>query len=479
MKRIIYVALAIFTLASCELIEPADIQNPNVAEKDFLENPNAMSAWVNGEDRTLSETVGLFAECTELMSDNMMNDYTLGSKEFDKPVIQSRDVFVNKMSHAVAKLREQADFGLNTVAKADRTTTEEQLFRLSLCKGYSYLLAGEYFTGMPVEAHGPAKAWEENLNMAISTFNKAMTLADSETQKAVVSALQARAAHRLGNKQEAVEYAEAALNYDNNFAEMAKFDGKQNFISGIQMYTAGDGANNKLFGTCFQPLPRLDFLDPKYFMRSSVDGRSICIAKAEEPMMILAEAALSEGDLAKAKKHMNDILSLVATRPVGEKVDDRIEDRGATKAVQYPDTTTYRVRASSQEHYREGLVLNRRKLITVPMISGTSVTSQMIEQSRDVDSSLELLYLMRQEIFFSEGRRAADLGIRMPLYDVQINGTTNGKEFSEALIPDYIPLKKGMDAFDMDKEKKTVTIKYNMNKVLVEHKEEAIPFFKK
>lgn len=479
MKRIIYVLLAIITLASCELIEPADIQNPNVAEKNFLENPNAMSAWVNGENRTLSETVGLFAECTELMSDNMMNDYTLGSKEFDKPVIQSRDVFIDKMSHAVAKIREQADFGLNTVAKADLTTTNEQLFRLTLCKGYSYLLAGEYFTGMPLEAHGPAKPWEENLRKAIETFNKAMRLAENNTQKAVVSTLQARAAHRLGNKQEAVKYAEAALKYDNSFAEMTKFDGKQNFISGIQMYTSGDGANNKLFGTCFQPLPRLDFLDPKYFMRSSVDGRSICIAKAEEPMMILAEAALSEGDITNAKKHMNNLLTLIATRPVGEKVDDRIEDRGATKAVQYPDTTTYRVRASSQDPYREGLVLNRREPITIPMISGTSVTQQMIEQSQNIDKSLELLYLMRQEIFFSEGRRAADLGIRMPMYDVQINGTTNGKDYSQALIPEYIPLKKGMDAFDMDKENKTVTIKYNMNKILVKHKEEAIPFFKK
>src|SRR3712207_8063255 len=44
-------------------------------------------------------------------------------------------------------------------------------------------------------------------------------------------------------------------------------------------------------------------------------------------------------------------------------------------------------------------------LISVPYISGTSVDEAMINRCTTVDETLQLIYLMRQEIFMAEGRR--------------------------------------------------------------------------
>lgn len=102
----------------------------------------------------------------------------------------------------------------------------------------------------------------------------------------------------------------------------------------------------------------------------------------------------------------------------------------------------------------------------------------MIAQCDTQDDLLKLLYLMRQEIFFGEGRRAADLGIRLPLCEVEAANAQAG-DYINAQIPSFIPLNQDMDAFTMDKQNMTVVMKYDMNKVIVENKnsEYVAPFF--
>lgn len=137
--------------------------------------------------------------------------------------------------------------------------------------------------------------------------------------------------------------------------------------------------------------------------------------------------------------------------------------------------------ASPKDPYRSGLVLNRKSphLIQVPTVSGTSVTAEMIDECKDNDALLELIYLMRQEIFLAEGRRMSDLGIRLPISDVEIAHTPAAKTYAEPLIPKFIPLEQGMDNFDIDTEKRLVTIHYNMNHLIVINKNrpEVAPLF--
>lgn len=83
------------------------------------------------------------------------------------------------------------------------------------------------------------------------------------------------------------------------------------------------------------------------------------------------------------------------------------------------NTSDWKVRASSEDKFIEGLVLNRSKgLITVPAVSGTSVDADRMRNAFGKDF-LELVYLLRQEVFFAEGRRFSDLGMRLPLCEVE------------------------------------------------------------
>ncbi|MDR2691854.1 MAG: hypothetical protein LBB73_06090 [Dysgonamonadaceae bacterium] len=459
-------------LSACELLQPDDIINPNVSEDDFLNSPS-MQSWVNGTNKVFAVAVGSFAELTELLSDNYFNNYTQSSKVFDIPIIEYTDVDVTALQSYIANLRESADYGLHTVAKIDTATTNRHLFNLYYIKGYAYLLAGEYFLALPVEAGGEVKEWKTQLTMAVDTFRKAMEYAGGKEDRAFINTLIARAYHKAGDKDSAVNYAGKALECSPDFVKNVEFDGEKGVTNAIQTH---------IYSTHFQPLPRLDFLDPKYFESTRLEQRPICIAKAEEPYLILAEAALSENNTEKAKQQLKELLALVAVRPVATGINDQLETRGESATRKYPNSSAYKIAASPDESFRENLVLDRQPphLISIPCISGTSVDTAMIDNAPSVDTLLEIVYLMRQEIFFAEGRRASDLGIRLPVCEIEAaNQPSSSAPYIQAQIPGFIPLEKGMDDFVMDEDAKTVVIKHNMNKTIVKNKtsEHVIPFF--
>jgi hypothetical protein len=102
----------------------------------------------------------------------------------------------------------------------------------------------------------------------------------------------------------------------------------------------------------------------------------------------------------------------------------------------------------------------------------------MIDGLDNHDSALELLYLMRQEIFFAEGRRPADLGIRLPLCEAEAANVENAQAYITPWIPAFVPQNYGLDDFTIDEEKKVVTITHNMNRVIVAnaHAADVAPF---
>ena len=468
--------VATAALTSCDLLTPGDIINPNVDEETFVATPNAMTTWVNGTNSTMATTVGTFVELTEILSDDYFNNYSQSSKVFDFPTLLYTDTDVTKLQRGIGTLREMALKGLGTVAKADTSTTEAQRFNLRYVEGYSYLLAGENFVGLPTADGGEVKDWKTNLHMAISTFLEALPMADNATDRAFINTLVARAYYRLGTQDSAVCYAKAALACSADFVKQVTFDGQNDVVNSFQEYIYGE-----TYGYAFQPLPRLDFLDPKYFQTDDpLEQRPICIAKAEEPYLIVAEAALADGRLSEAKATLHSLLALVKARPVQHDINDQLEGRDNGGYKKFPNSSAYRVAASASDSLRSGLVLDRQKphLISVPYISGTSVTDDMIDRTDTQDDLLCLLYLMRQEIFLGEGRRSSDLGIRLPVCEVEAANTASAEGYTTAQIPSFIPLNQDMDAFTMDEEQKTVVIKYNMNRVIVNNKtsEYVVPF---
>lgn len=463
---------AFLLLGSCDLLNPGDIINPNVDEDTFLNSENAMQAWVNGANKSFAEAVGEFSQLMEIMSDNYFNNYSMTSKVFDIPKILYTDIDVTNLQRHVGTLREAADYGIEKVAAADEKTTGAQLFNLYYIKAYSHILAGEYFTGLPSGEGGDVIGWKEHLALALDVLDEAEDKAGGASDLAFLNTLRARVHYRLGDAVKAAEFASKALEQDPSLLKQVTFDGVNDVLNVAQ---------EAIWGTWYQPLPRLDFLDPKYYKVAATDECPISIAKAEEDWLILAEASLASGDEQGAKEHLYSLLDLVASRPVKTGLNDQLEGRYNGGYKHYPNSSEYRVAASAEDELREGLVLDRAApaLVDIPYVSGTSVTREMVEKTSGTDALLEMVYLLRQEVFFAEGRRVPDLGIRMPVCEVEAANTPSAQEYIQAQIPEFIPLEQGMDDFEMDEQAKTVVIRYNMNRVIVNNKasEYVVPFF--
>lgn len=462
MKKIVIMLFALFSLVSCDLVKPGDIVNPNVTEDDFNGSPASMATWANGTKMKFATSIGYWCQMVEMLSDNYFNNYTRASNVFDIPRLLYTDDDVTAMQRAVGTMREMADYGLGTVAQGD-APTEAQLFTLYVVKAYSYLLAGETFVGLPMVQGGDVHPWQEHLRQAITVLGDAAKHAKTNEDQAFVATLRARTYYALGRRDSAVLMAEESLRLSPDFIHQVEFDGANHVNSDIQQ---------AVWLTWFQPLPRLDFLDPKYFQLTSDEQRPITIGKAEENYLILAEAHVSEGKLEAAKADLLQLLRLVKSRPVQHALNDQLEKRTNGVYKVYPNDPAFRVRASAEDPLRSGLIINRQApaLIAVPYISGTSVTAEMINGLHDLNDALELVYLMRQEIFICEGRRITDLGIRLPVCEVEAAHAGNADEYITGQIPDFIPLNQEMDAFTVDSTTMTITIHYNMNRVIVEHK---------
>ncbi|MGH2568402.1 MAG: hypothetical protein ACRDGA_08690, partial [Bacteroidota bacterium] len=105
--------------------------------------------------------------------------------------------------------------------------------------------------------------------------------------------------------------------------------------------------------------------------------------------------------------------------------------------------------------------------VTVYPISGTHFTTTMVDALTSKFEHIHTLYWLRQEIFFAEGRRITDLGIRMPVFQRQIDGNPNVVKDgpgTTVVVPSYIPPNDEMRHFTVSGN--VVTIKWDMNKVI-------------
>ena len=472
MKKISIALSLVFTLA---LTTVSCVDNPYVTEDNYLNKPNAGHSWVIGLQKQLALTTNIIVINAEITSDNYFNNYTQYSKVFDQPQIDYFDPDVNNLQASIQALREMAIYGLEVVLPKDPTLTETDIAFMNFCKGYANLLGGELFLGLPESKLGKVISSEEMLKKAVDELEKAYAMETKADSKNAYALFIARAHYRLGNKTEAQEYATIALATPNLLYNI-QFDGKNSVPNEMQNATY-DALPNRL-----APLPRLDYLDPKFFSVGTPqnDQKALALAKGEEGYLILAEIALANQDIAGSKHYLNQLLDVVAARPT-ELVDDKKETRNGGIRSDYP-LKEVKVRFDASSPEKEGYVVDRQKgKILVSKVSGTKVTKAEIEDISSVDDLLYTIYLLRQEIFMSEGRRLSDLGIKYPISQIEEGNNAHvTAAYTKALIPDFIPAKAGMDDFTTDAATGTVTMKYDMNKVLVAHKNSPyiMPLFK-
>ena len=89
--------VAALLMASCDLVTPDNIINPNVDEEAFLDSDNPMETWVNGTEKEFALRMSDFVELMEILSDNYFNNYTRSSKVFDIPQLLYTDADVTNL----------------------------------------------------------------------------------------------------------------------------------------------------------------------------------------------------------------------------------------------------------------------------------------------------------------------------------------------------------------------------------------------
>jgi hypothetical protein len=459
MKRIII--LLLLGTSACNVL------NPNITDDVYVSNAGAASSWVNGVSRQLALTMNQVVVSSELVSDNYYNNRTQSSKVFDIPQIDYYDTDVNNMQTQIAVLRTMAEYGLSKVLPGDNTATATDSAAMYYSLGYAHIVSGELFVGLPGSEKGPVLTPVEHLNLAIASLNNAITLATAgSTDQLAYTLLKARAFYSLGNADSAVALAKIAMGIP-TLLKQVKYDGTNGVTNDMQTYVFSSTYNE------FAPSPRLDFLDPKYYHTglASSDQKPVTIVKAEEAWLIVAEAAIAGNDLSTARTTLKDLLTAVVANRPAVSLDDSKETRNGGNRTDYPVTAEL-VKFNADDNARSGYILNRQAgNITAYTVSGTKVTATEIDAAITQDELLYLLYRMRQEIFIAEGRRMADLGIKFPVSQTeQLNNTHVKNTDIVAQIPSYIPLARGMDDFTNDKTTGIVTMKYDMNKVLVANK---------
>jgi hypothetical protein len=193
--------------------------------------------------------------------------------------------------------------------------------------------------------------------------------------------------------------------------------------------------------------------------------------KIEEAHLIIAEAQVADNNLAAAENTLKGLIRLVQDRPTSS-FPNQQQDRTQNNPGSRPDNADVAVAASAEDPLRMCLVLNRKLGdILVPTVAGTSVTDAMVEEAMTQEqTALELVYLMRQEIFMGEGRRLSDMGVRMVISEIEYLANENIDEDhpgTEPINPPFIEsISTELDAFTYDLAAKTAIIRHNINRII-------------
>lgn len=464
-KNPIYIlASTALLLSSCELFE---VTNPYVTEERFIPSSMSLESWLNGVRRQASLTVGTVVEFSELVSDNYFNNYTQSSKVFDNPEINYFDQDVTNIQAAIHKLIEMSKFGLNELIPLQKEDASQQKAELLFFQAYAHILGAELYVGLPTEALGEVRSPRELLESAIAMLSEANDLFSETEDQEACTLLLARCHYGLGNLEEAVQFSREAIRHPLSLRQVQY--GTQNGPSNNFQSAIFSNQTN-----WFAPLPRLDFLDPKYFHQTTNifdDQKPIAIAKAEEAYLILAEALIAQENIPAAKQALKDLLNDSVSKRPQTMLDDSKDTRNGGNRGDYP-LTAVSVKFDAASAPKEGLVVDR-SLGDIPAysVSGTHVTLADIDAVATADEALYLVYLMRQEIFIAEGRRMTDLGIRFPISQrEQLSNSHVTDAHIQAIIPDFIPRNRGLDDFTYDTAAGVVTMKHDMNRILVQHK---------
>jgi tetratricopeptide (TPR) repeat protein len=466
MKNKIIISVLALGLWACETVDPFEVVNPNLSSESIIGQTNSANTWLKGTERQSAIAFNGFLTISEIASDNYQNTNTFFNQFLDGLDIRSVDPSMNVAFKGISRLRETAKFGLEKIGPNDPAYSDVTKSEFHFYLGLSYMLTGEYFEGSPIEAAGPAVSAADQMQLAIDNFTEAINANGSNTK---ALAARARAYYNLGDRPNATADAAAVINTDPNFLFSISFDpvnstGSNNGLTytknELQLALQERGSFDDL-----QPLPRLDFADPKMYTINSSTDSDVPVLKVEEMHLILAEANSAAGLDVIAQQNLRDCKTAIASRPIVT-LDETAEDRSERNPGTRPDTAAVVVDG------RSGLVKNRDANTTVHTISVTSISDAMIGVATG-DNLLELIYLMRQEVFIAEGRRIIDMGVTFVMHENELlqNSNLTGSSLGNPNTPPFISaVADQLDDFTYDPIALSATTTIDVNSIIVANK---------
>jgi hypothetical protein len=461
-------AVAVLGLAGCDYLDPTAVVNPATTDEDLAESAEPTKALLPGLRAQFARAINpVDPEC---VSDNYQIRGTGIDKAFDDARRITPDLTgrLDRSYGWLQELRALADFVLDDIVPDDTTATTEQVGEAHFYRGMAYLLMSERFVAVPIEVDGTPVTSADLRGLAIAELSSAQSMASSVFSTASTAAL-ARTYRLAGNATAAQTAANTVLADDASHAFRVDYDPT----------TVTNGPYLFLYERTIkemQPLPRLDFLDPKYVSRDA----AIYISKAEEMHLILAEVEFEQGNWANGREQIALAIELALSRPTAsfDDNDPRLNDDMSER----PHDASILVRSDANSPYRAGLVLSRPGVVTTPTVAWTSLDADSIRAIAvgETESLLHALFLARQEMMMLEGRRMTDLGIRLPMAQDEINTNPNiseGDTGTLVFVPNIIPPQTEMDEFspwspyDEDGNLVTtdITCLWDMNRVLAEN----------
>ncbi len=471
-KTVMACLFVLVGLTSCDFLDPTNVENPRTTSEDLADAAEPTASLLPGLRAKFAEAIRSLVVTTENVSDNYSIHGTGLPKIYDDP---SALAPVNLdggggVYNTAQALRALADFVIDVIVPEDAKSTADQVAEARYYRGMAYLIMGENFTAAPVEADGLPLPASELLTRAIT---------DLAAANSGALAVQARAglarAYRLeGNSSQAESFASSALGADADFVIQQEYDATS--ITNSPYAFLVSRALQEM-----QPLPRLDFLDPKYLDREA----GIAYAKAEEMHLILAEIDLAAGGMAAGRAHLIDAINMAISRGTTSFTDN--DPRANEDLSIRPRDASIVIRADANSPFIAGLVLDRLAGgLPIPTVSATSLDPAVVAGLTTIDDVWHAFHLARQEIFFLEGRRMSDLGIRLPMRLREIEANPNislGDAGTTVFVPAYIPFADEMDLFTpktlydgglLDDEQilmgTEVTMMVDMNRVLTDNR---------
>lgn len=493
-KAILFTALAIILLLllpACELIDATKVENPQITDDNLRTNAvGGATPVVTGLRRQMAVVIATQALIGDMVSDNIDNRTSF----FDVTLSVPRNIVPTTFTYpdaynAMLQMNAIADFGLSVIVPMDNKATSDQIAEIHFYKGMALLLLGENYRMFPVVENAAAITATQALQLAVTEFNTALPLISAPTTpNATFNSMRAncqlglaRTYRMLGNKTSAGTAITAyfaipvATTFDpTTYVFTAQFDAANGPTSQLRSALVSRSDN------ALQPNPRLDFLDPKIILGTTPTP----VLKSEEAYLIQAEIELSNGNLTNARTQMTSAVTRALARGRTAFTDN---DTRATR----PNNSAMTVFSDSGRTYPAvaGLVVARSGAsVQVPTISWTSQTATTIANLAAVAvgsgtvpntqrfEHIRILYLLRQEIFFGEGRRMTDLGMRMPVTQRQIDGNPSvaGTVATQVLVPAWIPPTDEYRFFSIAGT--VVTIRWDMNKELALNINSVSPF---